>query len=51
MHVYAYTCVYRVHAYARVHIYIIIYISTVIIGDKRTCIKLRVNSKIQVNLK
>ena len=42
MHAYAYIYVYTVYAYAHVHIYIIIYIYTAILGDNRTCRRLRV---------
>ena len=44
MNAYAYICLYTVYAYARVHIWIIIYISTAIIGENRTVRRLRVSS-------
>ena len=49
MHAYAYICVYTVYAYARVHIYIIIYISTTILRENRACGRLRVLSASREN--
>ena len=44
MHAYEYICLFRVYAYTRVHIYIIIYIPTAILGENSTCRRLRVLS-------
>ena len=44
MHPYAYICVYTVYVYARVHMYIIVYVSTAILRENRTCRRLRVLS-------
>ena len=50
MHAYAYICVYKVYAYARVHICIIVYISTAVIRENRTCRRLKVLSSSPENI-
>ena len=49
MYIYThYVC--KVYAYASVHIYIIIYISTAILGENRTCRRLRFLSSSPENI-
>ena len=50
MHASAYICVFTVYAYAHVHIYIIVYISTAILRENRTCRRLRVLSSSPENI-
>ena len=50
IHAYAYMCGYTVYAYAPVHICIIVYISTAIIRENRTCRRLRVLSSSPENI-
>ena len=50
MHAYAYICVYTVYAYTRVHMCIIVYISTTILRENRTCRRLRVLSSSPENI-
>lgn len=48
--IHMHTCVYIVYAYARVHIQIIIYISTAILRENKTCRRLRVLSSSPGNI-